>query len=256
MAAVAVGTVGLVASMDDDNDADAAAGAGSPTPAPTSDPNESPSTDAAGASESPTDEGPGDAVDTPTPSPAAPTSPAEEATDGGASSGPSAATSFDEGQALVGQDVVPGLYAALVPESSEGCWWERLENLDARYSDSVAAGEAAAGARVVVEVMDTDEAFRSTGCGPWEPYVPADQPATTIGEGTWLVGTDISPGRYRSTGPASAGGECSWERRLGFSDSFYDIVQSATATDPVVLQIEPSDTAFTSRGCGEWEPVE
>lgn len=251
-ALAAVASVGLLAATQDHDEHSAEADAASSTSGPDRD-TEGPDVDEPVAA-GPADQTPPNSGDT-TAAPSR-TSPPTTTEDDPGSETTAFAAQVDEGLAMVGADVVPGLYEARVPEQSEGCWWERLEGLDARYADTVAAGEAAAGARVVVEVLDTDEAFRSTGCGPWQPYVPSDQPAVTIGEGTWLVGTDIAAGRYRSTGPESAAGECSWERRLGFSDSFYDIAQSDTVTEPVELEIESSDVAFTSRGCGNWEPVE
>jgi len=61
---------------------------------------------------------------------------------------------------------------------------------------------------------------------------PADAvqlPATEFGDGTYLVGTDIAPGSYRSDGPAAAG-RCSWARLQDAS-----VVASAVTGGPTHL---------------------
>lgn len=220
----------------------------SPTPAPLGNTYEDTSDDASAAE--PTD----DAGSSPEASDDA-GSP-EAAEDASTASGDTQTAGFDEGLVSLGEDVEPGRYVARVPKDSTGCYWERVEGVDARYTTTVAAGDGRPGARVVVELSDTDEGFQSNGCGGWAPYSPPKKPATDFGEGTWVVGQDITHGRYRSSGPGENGDSCAWARQVGFSNEFYDILESATVTEPVTVDIERSDSSFQSRGCGEWTLVE
>lgn len=85
------------------------------------------------------------------------------------------------------------------------------------------------------------------------PALPPGQ----IGEGVWLVGTDVAPGTYRSSGPAD-GGYCMWSRHstaaggpmdaIISSDGDYDIRQ-------MIVTIEPTDALFRTAGCAPFEKV-
>jgi hypothetical protein len=82
---------------------------------------------------------------------------------------------------------------------------------------------------------------------------PAPAPAlkTTIdADGTYAVGTDIVPGTYASAGPIPDGA-CYW-KRVGGSD----IVDNALSKQPQVVQIEPTDTSFTTNDCQPWQKTD
>lgn len=163
----------------------------------------------------------------------------------------------EKGVQVVGRDIEPGLYVSTVPPGSGSgtCSWERIEDVEARYAVPVAGNEGPAGAQVVVEILESDSGFRSSGCGEWRPYAPPDSVSTSITSGTWLVGTDIAPGRYRSKGPAEASKSCEWSRQRGLSNSFFDIVESGQARGSVTVTIAPEDVSFTSSSCADWTPV-
>jgi hypothetical protein len=74
-------------------------------------------------------------------------------------------------------------------------------------------------------------------------------PATTFGDGTYVVGTDIAPGTYRNS---SSFGGCYWERLSGFGGSFDEIIANGLATYRQVVTIKETDVGFSSNDCGTW----
>lgn len=69
------------------------------------------------------------------------------------------------------------------------------------------------------------------------------------GSGIYLVGSDIQPGTYRS----STQGSCYWARLSGTSGEFGDIIANDNVTGQAIVTIQPSDVAFESNDCGEWQ---
>ena len=67
-----------------------------------------------------------------------------------------------DGTWRVGTDIQPGLYRT-VPEGF--CYWERLSGLDGTF-DSIIANDSMGGPGYV-EIMETDVAFATDGCGTW-----------------------------------------------------------------------------------------
>jgi hypothetical protein len=92
-------------------------------------------------------------------------------------------------------------------------------------------------------------AAASTATANADP-VPAPPPApkTTIdADGTYAVGKDIQPGRYGSAGPVGDGA-CYWKRVNGT-----DIVDNALSKKAQVVEIDPTDTSFTTSECQVWQ---
>jgi hypothetical protein len=80
------------------------------------------------------------------------------------------------------------------------------------------------------------------------PAPPPPGPKTTIdGDGTFAVGKDIQPGTYASAGPVGDGA-CYWKRTNGT-----DIVDNALSKKAQIVQIEPTDTSFTTNECQTWQ---
>ncbi|MEV0647965.1 hypothetical protein AB0I28_22135 [Phytomonospora sp. NPDC050363] len=78
------------------------------------------------------------------------------------------ATAFaGEGTYLVGTDITPGQFRALVPETAILCYWERLSGTSGEFGDIIANGEAQPGAPEIVTIAHSDKAFRTRGCGSW-----------------------------------------------------------------------------------------
>lgn len=77
---------------------------------------------------------------------------------------------------------------------------------------------------------------------------PAPAPKTSIdANGTFKVGTDVAPGTYTSAGPITDG-VCSWKRSNGEG-----VVDNAMTKKPQVVQIDATDTTFTTRDCQPWQ---
>ena len=72
-------------------------------------------------------------------------------------------------------------------------------------------------------------------------------PGQPFGDGTFLVGSEIAPGRYRSEAP------CDWERLSGFGGPQDDVIEFAFRSDTVA--IAPTDIGFHSGYCGTWTPA-
>lgn len=74
-------------------------------------------------------------------------------------------------------------------------------------------------------------------------------PPATFGQGTFLVGSDIAPGTYRTRTLPDG---CYWERLSGLSGSLSDIIANDFTDGLSVVTIEPTDVAFRSSRCGTW----
>jgi hypothetical protein len=77
---------------------------------------------------------------------------------------------------------------------------------------------------------------------------------TSFGDGTWLVGTDIAPGTYRTEVP-EGDPFCVWKRLSGFSGEYDDTITGdiVDVAGQTFVEIAPTDVAFTSEQCGTWE---
>ena len=82
------------------------------------------------------------------------------------------------------------------------------------------------------------------------PPPPPPGPRTSFGDGTYAVGTDITPGVYQSAGPVGDGA-CYWKRSNGDG-----IVANAMTKKPQTVQIDAGDTSFTSSKCQDWQKTD
>jgi endonuclease YncB( thermonuclease family) len=109
------------------------------------------------------------------------------------------------------------------------------------------------------------DAARAAGLGLFGPTCPGSaapapvQPvsaptASTVGDGTWVVGSDIPSGTYRTTGPSEEGvvKMCIWSRRKDTSGEVRSVIATDIAQGPTTVTIKPTDGAFESRGCAPW----
>jgi hypothetical protein len=156
--------------------------------------------------------------------------------------------SFGEGLWLVGRDIAPGRYMA-ADITAAGCDWARLSDT---AGQSVIAAEADVGNQAIVDILASDAAFRSTGCGQWGLYAPPDPPlATTIEPGDWVVGEQIQAGVYRTDRTES----CLWTRASGFEHTDAEVIQtesSAVSLEGPYLAQVAAGSRFTTRGCATW----
>jgi len=77
-------------------------------------------------------------------------------------------------------------------------------------------------------------------------------PAGSIpGDGTFLVGSDVQPGVYRSTGATPGFFELCSVSRLRNLEGSNDLIQwqTANANEPVILTVKASDAAIKAAGC-------
>ena len=117
---------------------------------------------------------------------------------------------------------------------------------------------------VVVGIAPPNESFTFTEYSPTAEGAPTDvvgtQPAAaataaaTFGDGIHIVGTDVEPGTYRTDAPDG----CYWERLSGLSGEFDDIITNGfvDSAGQVVVEIAPTDAAFSSQDCGTWTRIQ
>lgn len=81
------------------------------------------------------------------------------------------------------------------------------------------------------------------------PTPPAS--AVTFGDGVHVVGTDVPPGRYRTT---TIGNLCYWVRLSGFGGTLDELIANDLAFGgaSAVVDIVPGDIGFESSDCGAW----
>ena len=174
---------------------------------------------------------------------------------------------FGGGAFLVGSEIAPGRYRAA---SSEQCYWVRLSGFGGDPSPvlfalgvnvTVSTIDFGVGQNIV-DIAPSDVGFSSTSCGTWSPFEESAQaPRDSFGEGTFIVGSEVLPGRYRAVSPE----QCRWERLRGFGGlandqlamggggEWDDGYSGAPETAPLtIVDIAPSDMGFSSEGCGTW----
>ncbi len=94
----------------------------------------------------------------------------------------------------------------------------------------------------------------------YDAYVvgPSPMPSGGVipGDGVWLVGTEITPGPYRTVVP-SGSFNCYNARLSGLGNTLGDIIANDNwdAGATVTIAIDAGDVAFESRGCGAWTRI-
>ena len=87
---------------------------------------------------------------------------------------------------------------------------------------------------------------------PVPTATPTDYPTPTpepgYGDGTWIVGAEITPGTYAAPGSDL----CYWARLSGFSGSLDEIIANELGSGRQIVTIDPEDSGFETRGCGTW----
>lgn len=156
---------------------------------------------------------------------------------------------FSDGTHRVGTDIEPGTYRTR--EGSSGCYYARLSGFSNEMDDLIANGNASG--PVVVTVEPSDAGFESKRCGTWTQDLSAiTESKTSFEEGTYIVGTDIEPGTYRSSGSSG----CYHARLSGFGGGMEGVIANDNADAPTVVTIAPTDAGFQSQRCGTWSKLE
>ncbi|MGM7648370.1 hypothetical protein ACSVDM_25975 [Nocardia sp. JW2] len=84
---------------------------------------------------------------------------------------------------------------------------------------------------------------------PAPPPAPAAADTTITRDGTYLVGSDIRPGTWRSDGTGSF---CYWERMSSLTGGIDSIIDNGLGEGQQLVTILDSDMAFETQGCGKW----
>jgi hypothetical protein len=152
---------------------------------------------------------------------------------------------FGDGTFQVGKDIQPGTYRTRV--GSSGCYYARLKGFGGTVDDIIANDNTDDPA--VVTVAATDKGFESQDCGTWtKNLTQITSSKTSFGDGTYIVGTDITPGTYKNTGSEG----CYYARLHGFGDTLDDIIANDNVDTATIVTISASDKGFQSTRCGTW----
>lgn len=124
---------------------------------------------------------------------------------------PPAAAGIGDGKFRVGTDIQPATYRLRSPSSA--CYWARLKGFSGELGDII-ANENLTGYGIVT-IGPSDAGFQTSGCGGWSKDLSAViTQGSTIPDGYFIVGVDIRPGTYRSSG-----GSCYWARLSASAES-------------------------------------
>lgn len=151
---------------------------------------------------------------------------------------------FRDGTYRVNEQVAPGTYRSTGKGSR--CYWQRTgEGDDILHNHYGLTGG-------VVTIQVTDFEFESKGCGPWVALdlnnrvgLPADQQVAPKKDGFYVVGVDIAPGIWKSTGQGS---RCYWARQ----NTTQDILDNHVGFTGGAVTIHPNDIEFYTKDCGTW----
>jgi hypothetical protein len=156
---------------------------------------------------------------------------------------------FSDGTYQVGTDIQPGTYRTR--EGSPNCYYERLRNFSGGLNSILANANTYAPA--IVTIRPTDAGFNSQGCATWTKDLSAITASkTSFGAGAYIVGTDMVPGTYRSSG----GNNCYYERLRDFTGGMNSIITNGNTNNPTIVTIAPTDAGFQSQSCGTWTKLE
>lgn len=151
---------------------------------------------------------------------------------------------FKDGVYLVNQDIAPGTYRST--GKGAACYWER----DGEGDEILHNHFGLTGG--VVTIQPTDYRFESKRCGPWVALDPnnkvglaPDQQAAPKKDGFYVVGVDIAPGVWKSTGTSA---RCYWERQ----NLTQDLLDNDLGFSGGVVTIRPDDFEFYTKDCGTW----
>ncbi|UTR11075.1 hypothetical protein MM300_01710 [Evansella sp. LMS18] len=156
--------------------------------------------------------------------------------------------SFGSGMFIVGDEIQPGLYR----NGGSMTYWERLAGYSGELDDIISNGLPEGPA--YVEIKESDEAFSSQGSGEWilidDNY--EGELLTEFGDGQYLVGVDIEPGKYRND--SASGGY--WARLSGFDGELDNIISNDIIEGSVIVEISSSDYGFETTRSGTWTKIE
>jgi hypothetical protein len=74
---------------------------------------------------------------------------------------------------------------------------------------------------------------------------------TTFPNGMYIVGVDIEPGTYKSSGNQG----CYYAKLSDFTGSLSSILANNNTDTPAIVTISASDKGFQSKNCGTWTRI-
>lgn len=175
---------------------------------------------------------------------AAPSSPAASSGVAPPVAAPGVPGEIGNGTYTIGTEMQAGRWRTR--SASSDCYWARLSGFGGGTSEMIS--NDITGGPAVVDIGPGDKGFTSEHCSPWTQNLLAitsslDAP---IQDGTYLVGTDVSPGTWKAANPA----DCFWSRLKSFGGG-----TSGTITNDIgsgIVTISKSDVGFQSSKCGGW----
>jgi hypothetical protein len=157
-----------------------------------------------------------------------------------------ASGTFSNGTWLVGEEIAPGTWRAIRPRT---CSWKRMSSIEGT-TDTITGS----GSYLTVEIAPSDAAFWSEGCGWWTQILtpPSSAPDEPFGPGTWLVNQEIAPGLWQNSDSSEG---CSWSRLKALDGGATALGDTGFGYATIVIEINGTDRAFDSKGCGTWSRV-
>ena len=137
----------------------------------------------------------------------------------------------------VGVEISPGVYRGISSEETY-CNWSRLADLSGDPESIVAMGQREG--QFYVEIQDNDVGF-ITECNlvRTEFLEPRDPLLTSLAPGMYIVGLDISPGKY--SGQPGEDLFCFWQRLKNFRGEDDSTIEWDIPGEAYVVEVEPSD---------------
>lgn len=163
------------------------------------------------------------------------------------------ARTFEDGDYIVGEDIRPGTYR--LREAADLCYWERLSGFGGSL-DEIIANNSGSGF-FTVTIKRSDAGFSSSGCGTWTTDLSAvvSRRGPIEDDGVFIVGTDIAPGTWRSSG--GGGFACYVARLAGFGGTLNEVISNELSqSGRVIVTLKRSDEGFETNGCGTWTKVD
>ena len=162
-------------------------------------------------------------------------------------------TEFEPGLYVVGDDALPaGRYQI---DSPGACAWVRFSSLsaDGLLDNDIGSSLDPTSTQNVIDILPGDAGFQlidlgGAGCGNLSLYEAPASLASSIVEGTYVVGDDIEPGRYVSDTA------CDWSRLQDFSGAADSEISydAAIFGGRQIVDVLPSDVGLKISGLCEF----
>ena len=155
---------------------------------------------------------------------------------------------IEDGVWFIGDDFPGGTYTTVLPAGGS-CYWSLYRA--GTNQQNIIASDSVSGGYPTVRVTRGQE-FQTDGCGLWAKN--AEHPKlASMGDGIWLVGRDIEPGRYKVTKRIRSNDDeyCTWVIYRGRSNADdIEAIDSVQGGRPEVVLRNGQE--FSSRDCGTW----